>query len=46
MFLFLGVEFPYIPESNGVPIVADMSSNIMTRKFDVSKVNTNPISIK
>lgn len=32
-----GVEFPYIPESNGVPIVADMSSNIMTRKFDVSK---------
>ncbi|XP_076258877.1 phosphoserine aminotransferase isoform X1 [Rhynchophorus ferrugineus] len=32
-----GVEFPYIPETHGVPIVADMSSNIMTRKFDVSK---------
>ncbi|XP_060526234.1 probable phosphoserine aminotransferase [Cylas formicarius] len=32
-----GVEFPYIPETNGVPIVVDMSSNIMTRKFDVSK---------
>ncbi|CAG9766828.1 unnamed protein product [Ceutorhynchus assimilis] len=32
-----GVEFPYIPETNGVPIVVDMSSNIMTRKVDVSK---------
>ncbi|XP_050303635.1 probable phosphoserine aminotransferase [Anthonomus grandis grandis] len=32
-----GVEFPYIPETNGVPLVVDMSSNIMTRKFDVSK---------
>lgn len=39
MFFFFvsGVEFPYIPETNGVPIVVDMSSNIMTRKFDVSK---------
>ncbi|XP_066152198.1 probable phosphoserine aminotransferase [Euwallacea fornicatus] len=32
-----GVEFPYIPETNGVPIVVDMSSNIMTRKIDISK---------
>ncbi|ENN81968.1 probable phosphoserine aminotransferase [Dendroctonus ponderosae] len=32
-----GVEFPYIPETNGVPIVVDMSSNIMTRKVEVSK---------
>lgn len=36
--LFSGVEFPYVPESNGVPIVSDMSSSIMTKKVDVSKV--------
>lgn len=35
---FVGVEFPYIPETNGVPIVADMSSSIMTKNLDVSKV--------
>ncbi|XP_008555170.1 probable phosphoserine aminotransferase [Microplitis demolitor] len=32
-----GVEFDFVPETNGVPVVADMSSNILTRKFDVSK---------
>lgn len=32
-----GVEFPFVPESN-VPIVTDMSSSIMTREIDVSKV--------
>lgn len=32
-----GVEFSYIPETNGVPLVTDMSSNIMTKQFDVSK---------
>uniref|UniRef100_A0A2S2NNZ2 phosphoserine transaminase n=1 Tax=Schizaphis graminum TaxID=13262 RepID=A0A2S2NNZ2_SCHGA len=32
-----GVEFPFIPETNGVPLVCDMSSNIMTKKFDVTK---------
>ncbi|XP_050539401.1 probable phosphoserine aminotransferase isoform X2 [Daktulosphaira vitifoliae] len=32
-----GIEFPFIPETNGVPLVCDMSSNIMTRKFNVSK---------
>ncbi|XP_060582589.1 phosphoserine aminotransferase-like [Ruditapes philippinarum] len=32
-----GVEFQFIPETNGVPLVCDMSSNILTRKFDVSK---------
>ncbi|XP_060521375.1 probable phosphoserine aminotransferase isoform X2 [Cylas formicarius] len=33
-----GIEFPFIPETRGsVPIVVDMASNIMTRKFDVSK---------
>lgn len=33
-----GVEFPYIPNVGDVPLVVDMSSNIFTRKFDVTKV--------
>ena len=33
-----GVEFPYIPDIDpSVPLVCDMSSNILSRKFDVSK---------
>nr|CAI5828422.1 unnamed protein product [Callosobruchus analis] len=32
-----GVEFNYVPETGGIPLVADMSSNIMTKKVDVSK---------
>lgn len=32
-----GVEFPFVPETNGVPIVADMSSNILSKHVDVSK---------
>lgn len=32
-----GVEFPFVPETNGVPLVCDMSSNILTRPVDVSK---------
>jgi phosphoserine aminotransferase len=32
-----GVEFQAIPETNGVPLVADMSSNIFSRPIDVSK---------
>ncbi|RZF46760.1 hypothetical protein LSTR_LSTR002623 [Laodelphax striatellus] len=32
-----GIEFPFIPETNGVPLVADMSSNILTRNFDIRK---------
>jgi len=32
-----GVEFPYVPETNGVPLVADMSSNILSRPMDVTK---------
>jgi len=32
-----GVEFPYVPETNGVPLVADMSSTILSREIDVSK---------
>ena len=32
-----GVEFSYLPETGGVPIVADMSSTILSRPMDVSK---------
>ncbi len=32
-----GVEFNYIPESGDVPLVADMSSTILSRPIDVSK---------
>jgi phosphoserine aminotransferase len=31
------VEFPAVPETGAVPLVADMSSNILSRKVDVSK---------
>jgi phosphoserine aminotransferase len=32
-----GVEFPYVPDAGGVPLVADMSSNILSRPIDVAK---------
>jgi phosphoserine aminotransferase len=32
-----GVEFGYVPEACGVPLVADMSSSILSRPIDVSK---------
>ena len=32
-----GVEFGYIPETGDVPLVADMSSTILSRPLDVSK---------
>ncbi len=32
-----GVEFPYLPDAGDVPLVADMSSNILSRPVDVSK---------
>jgi phosphoserine aminotransferase len=32
-----GVEFPYVPDTRGVPLVADMSSTILSRPIDVSK---------
>jgi phosphoserine aminotransferase len=32
-----GVEFGYIPETRGVPLVADMSSSILSRSIDVRK---------
>jgi phosphoserine aminotransferase len=33
----VGVEFPYIPNAGDVPLVADMSSTILSRQIDVSK---------
>jgi phosphoserine aminotransferase len=32
-----GVEFNWIPQTGDVPLVADMSSNILSRQIDVSK---------
>ncbi len=32
-----GTEWNYVPETNGVPVVADMSSDILSRPIDVSK---------
>ncbi len=32
-----GVEFPYIPDTGDVPLIADMSSNILSRPVDVSR---------
>jgi len=32
-----GVEFPYIPETGNVPLVADMSSTILSHPLDVSR---------
>jgi phosphoserine aminotransferase len=31
-----GVEFPYIPDTSGVPLVADMSSTLLSRPLEVS----------
>jgi len=33
----VGVEFPYIPDTGDVPLVADMSSTILSRPIEVSK---------
>jgi phosphoserine aminotransferase len=32
-----GVEFPYVPETAGAPLVADMSSTLLSRPIDVSR---------
>lgn len=32
-----GVEFNYVPETRGVPLVSDMTSNLLTKTIDVSK---------
>jgi phosphoserine aminotransferase len=31
-----GVEFPYVPDTGGKPLVADMSSTLLSRPIDVS----------
>jgi len=33
----VGVEFDYIPDTGDIPLVADMSSTILSRSIDVSK---------
>lgn len=33
----VGVEFPYVPDTGDVPLVADMSSSILSRPIDVSR---------
>jgi phosphoserine aminotransferase len=38
-----GVEFDFVPETNGVPLVADMSSNIMSRPVDIKKVRKKEV---
>jgi phosphoserine aminotransferase len=32
-----GLEFPWVPEGAGIPVVTDMSSTILSRPVDVSK---------
>jgi phosphoserine aminotransferase len=32
-----GVEFPFIPDSGGAPLVSDMSSTLLSRPIDVSR---------
>lgn len=32
-----GMEFKYVPETNGVPLVSDMTSNILSRPIDISR---------
>lgn len=32
-----GVEFPYVPDSGDVPLVADMSSTLLSRPIEVAK---------
>ena len=32
-----GVEFPYVPDTRGVPLVADMSSTLLSRPIEVAK---------
>lgn len=32
-----GVEFPYVPDTAGIPLVADMSSTLLSRPIDVAR---------
>src|SRR6185312_8083068 len=34
---FSGVEFGYVPQTGGVPLIADMSSSILSQPTDVSR---------
>jgi len=38
-----GVEYDFTPETNGALLVSDMSSNLLSRPVDVSKVRTGGI---
>lgn len=38
VFFFTGIEFSYIPETNGVPLVCDMASSIFSKPIDITKV--------
>ena len=37
-YVCTGVEYHDIPDTKGVPLVCDMSSNILSKEIDVSKV--------
>ena len=32
-----GVEFPFVPTAGDIPIVSDMSSNLLSRRFDINQ---------
>ncbi|MBR2576530.1 MAG: 3-phosphoserine/phosphohydroxythreonine transaminase [Firmicutes bacterium] len=32
-----GTRYPYIPDTGDIPLVADMSSNILSQEYDISK---------
>ncbi|HRD68581.1 MAG TPA: 3-phosphoserine/phosphohydroxythreonine transaminase [Legionella sp.] len=32
-----GVRFPYVPESNGIPLIADMTSCLLSEPFDIKQ---------
>lgn len=38
-----GVEYNFVPETNGVVLVSDMSSNFLSRPVDVTKVGRKKI---
>lgn len=40
-----GVEISEVPDTNGVPIVCDMSSNILSRPVDVNKVTCRALPL-
>ena len=38
LYMYIGVEFPFVPETGDVPLVCDISSNFLTERVDVRKV--------